>query len=196
MRVSLPMYNLPEMRGANTAFWQAMRTELALRGLEDLPDAPEFDRAPVPGCIEPETLFSQVCGWPLQTIYAGEARLLGMPVYSAPHCEGPTHAGVLIVGAESRFATLEELRGCAFAFNSVHSNSGMNLPRRALAWSLAAFNVGVEIGQVCIVLAAAPLLYGLRRFVPTPVATRLLTGAAALVAAIGGYWFCQRALGL
>ena len=133
MRVSLPMYNLPEMRGANTAFWQAMRTELALRGLEDLPDAPEFDRAPVPGCIEPETLFSQVCGWPLQTIYAGEARLLGMPVYSAPHCEGPTHAGVLIVGAESRFATLEELRGCAFAFNSVHSNSGMNLPRRALA---------------------------------------------------------------
>jgi ABC-type phosphate/phosphonate transport system substrate-binding protein len=28
---------------------------------------------------------------------------------------------------------LEDLRGCAFAFNSVHSNSGMNLPRRALA---------------------------------------------------------------
>ena len=127
------MYNLPEMRAANTAFWQAMHTELALRGLEGLPEAPEFERAPVPGRIEPETLFTQVCGWPLQTIYAGQARLLGMPVYAASHCTGPSHAGVFIVGAGSRFATLEELRGCAFAFNSVHSNSGMNLPRRALA---------------------------------------------------------------
>ncbi len=133
MRVSLPMYNLPEMRAVNTAFWQAMRAELALRGLEGLPDAPEFDRPPVPGCIEAETLFSQVCGWPLQTIYAGQARLLGVPAYAAPHCDGPTHAGVFIVGAESRFTTLADLRGCAFAFNSVHSNSGMNLPRRALA---------------------------------------------------------------
>jgi ABC-type phosphate/phosphonate transport system substrate-binding protein len=133
MRVGLPMYNLPEMRGANTAFWQAMRTELGLRGLDGLPEAPEFDRAPVPGCIEAETLFTQVCGWPLQTIYAGQARLLGMPVYSAPHCVGPAHAGVFVVHRDSSFATLEDLGGCAFAFNSVHSNSGMNLPRRALA---------------------------------------------------------------
>ncbi len=133
MRVSLPMYNLPEMQAANTAFWQALRTELAALGLAGLPAAPDFTRPPVPGGIEPETLFTQVCGWPLQTIYAGQARLLGVPVYAAPYCQGPAHAGVFIVGQESRFTTLEELRGCAFAFNSVHSNSGMNLPRRALA---------------------------------------------------------------
>ncbi len=133
LRVSLPMYNLPEMRAVNAAFWQAMRTELALRGMAGLPEAPEFDRAPVPGSIEPETLFTQVCGWPLQTIYAGQARLLGVPVYNAPHCAGPTHAGVFVVHRDSGFASLADLRGCVFAFNSVHSNSGMNLPRRALA---------------------------------------------------------------
>jgi ABC-type phosphate/phosphonate transport system substrate-binding protein len=101
--------------------------------MDGLPETPEFERAPVPGCIEPETLFTQVCGWPLQAIYAGQARLLGVPVYSAAHCAGPTHAGVFIVPRDSGFARLEDLRGCAFAFNSVHSNSGMNLPRRALA---------------------------------------------------------------
>jgi ABC-type phosphate/phosphonate transport system substrate-binding protein len=37
------------------------------------------------------------------------------------------------VGAKSRFKQLEDLRGCRFAYNSRHSNSGMNLPRRAIA---------------------------------------------------------------
>lgn len=132
-RVSLPMYNLPEMREVNRAFWQAMRTELARRGLDNTPEEPEYDRAPVPQGIEPETLFTQVCGWPLQTIYAGQARLLGVPVYDAPHCAGPRHRGIFVVGAESRFRTLADLRGCHFVFNSLNSNSGMNLPRRALA---------------------------------------------------------------
>jgi ABC-type phosphate/phosphonate transport system substrate-binding protein len=133
MRVSLPMYNLPEMRAANTAFWQALRTELASRGLTDTPEAPDFTRPPVPGAIEPDTLFTQVCGWPLQTIYAGQARLLGTPVYAAPGCDGPNHAGVFVVHRDAPFRTLAALRGCAFAFNSIHSNSGMNLPRRAIA---------------------------------------------------------------
>ncbi|WP_149538881.1 phosphate/phosphite/phosphonate ABC transporter substrate-binding protein [Siccirubricoccus phaeus] len=133
MRASLPMYNLPEMRPANAAFWQAMRLELARRGVTGTPEALEYDRAPVPARIEAETLFTQVCGWPLQTIYAGQARLLGMPCYDAPGCEGAGHAGVFIVHRDSRFQSVEELRGCHFVFNSRHSNSGMNLPRRVLA---------------------------------------------------------------
>ncbi|RYJ03894.1 MAG: phosphate ABC transporter substrate-binding protein, partial [Acetobacteraceae bacterium] len=62
MRVSLPMYNLPEMRAENAAFWQALREELARRGVTGLPDTPDFTRPPVPGAIEPDTLFTQVCG--------------------------------------------------------------------------------------------------------------------------------------
>jgi ABC-type phosphate/phosphonate transport system substrate-binding protein len=132
-KVSLPMYNLPEMRSHNRAFWSAMRVELSSLGLDHLPDDLDYARRPVPTEIESDTLFTQVCGYPLQTIYRGQATLLGAPVYAVEHCNGPTHAGVFIVGAKSRFKRLEDLRGCRYAFNSRHSNSGMNLPRRTIA---------------------------------------------------------------
>ena len=127
------MYNLPEMRGANAAFWAAMRAELARRGLESVPEQLDFERKPVPSGIEPDTLFTQVCGYPLQTIYRGQATLLGAPVYTAEHCAGPTHAGVFIVHRDSAFRKLLDLKGCAFVYNSRHSNSGMSLPRRSIA---------------------------------------------------------------
>jgi ABC-type phosphate/phosphonate transport system substrate-binding protein len=132
-RVSLPMYNLPEMRPHNRAFWDALRVELSQRGVDGLPPAPDFERRPVPCEIEADTLFTQVCGYPLQTIYAEQAVLLAAPVYTAEHCAGATHRGVFIVGSASPFRRLEDLRGCRFAYNSRHSNSGMNLPRRAIA---------------------------------------------------------------
>ena len=96
-RVSLPMYNLPEMRLHNAAFWAALRVELTRLGLDDLPDPVDFERRPVPPEIEPDTLFTQVCGYPLQTIYRGQATMLGPPVYAIDHCTGATHAGVFIV---------------------------------------------------------------------------------------------------
>jgi len=132
-RASLPMYNLPEMRADNDAFWQALRVELLELGVADVPEALEDARRPVPDCIEPDTLFTQVCGWPLQTIYAGQAIMLGVPVYDAAYCAGPVHAGVFVVHRDASYETVADLRGCRFVFNSVHSNSGMNLPRRLLA---------------------------------------------------------------
>jgi ABC-type phosphate/phosphonate transport system substrate-binding protein len=132
VRASLPMYNLPEMRSANAAFWHAVRQELANRGTR-VPTMLELERKPVPVEIEPDTLFTQVCGYPLQTIYRGQAALLGAPVYAVSHCDGPTHAGVFVVHRDAACRTVADLRGCRFVFNSVHSNSGMNLPRRVIA---------------------------------------------------------------
>jgi ABC-type phosphate/phosphonate transport system substrate-binding protein len=132
-RASLPMYNLPEMRAANAAFWTAIRTELQRQRIEGVPLTLDFERRPVPSEIGRDTLFTQVCGYPLQTIFRGQARVLGAPVYAAAHCKGPTHVGVFLVHRESRFRRLADLRGCRFVFNSRHSNSGMNLPRLAIA---------------------------------------------------------------
>jgi hydrogenase/urease accessory protein HupE len=78
-----------------------------------------------------------------------------------------------------------------FGFASVLRELG--LPRQALAWSLFAFNVGVEIGQACIVLAVAPLLALLRSKRPR-LAMRTVTVASLVVVAAGAYWFVQRAL--
>ena len=73
-RVSLPMYNLPEMQAANAAFWAAMRRELQRQGIESLPGSLDFARGPVPERIERDTLHTQVCGYPLQTIYGARPR--------------------------------------------------------------------------------------------------------------------------
>src|SRR6185369_12622524 len=89
-KVSLPMYNLPEMQTDNGAFWGALKVELLRLGLDDLPDNLDFTRRPVPDAIEADTLFTQVCGYPLQTIYRHQATLLGAPVYADKYCEGAT----------------------------------------------------------------------------------------------------------
>jgi ABC-type phosphate/phosphonate transport system substrate-binding protein len=130
---SLPMYNLPEMRAVNARFWEALRGLLVEAGLRDLPESLTFDRLPVPDRIGPEILFSQTCGYPLETIFAGQAIRLGTPCYAVPGCDGPTHCGLFIVPAGSPAQELPDLRGTVFLFNNRHSNSGMNLPRRALA---------------------------------------------------------------
>jgi ABC-type phosphate/phosphonate transport system substrate-binding protein len=132
-RASLPMYNLPEMQASNRAFWNAIRTELERQDIDDISVTLDFARRPVPQEIERDTLFTQVCGYPLQTIYRGQATLLAAPAYAAEHCAGATHAGVFVVHRDASFRQLADLRGCHFVFNSRHSNSGMNLPRRSIA---------------------------------------------------------------
>jgi len=133
MRASLPMYNLPEMRSVNAAFWAALRLEAERLGLTGLPPRLDDRRPAVPAVLEDDLIFSQVCGYPLQTIFRGQALLLGAPCYAAVGCEGPTHVGVFVVHHDAPFRTLGDVAGCRFAFNSIHSNSGMNLPRRAIA---------------------------------------------------------------
>ncbi|MBI3517643.1 MAG: PhnD/SsuA/transferrin family substrate-binding protein [Proteobacteria bacterium] len=132
------MYNLPEMRAVNAAFWAALRGLLAEAGVAGLaepllPADLTTDQPPVPERIGDDVLFSQTCGYPLETLYKGQAIKLGAPCYDVPGCGGPTHCGVFIVPADSAARTLADLRGKNFVFNSVRSNSGMNLPRRALA---------------------------------------------------------------
>jgi hypothetical protein len=60
--------------------------------------------------------------------------------------------------------------------------------------SVVAFNVGVELGQVAIVIALFPFLWMLRKR-PAYVPLVLKTCSAVLIL-IAGYWFVQRAFGL
>lgn len=86
----------------------------------------------------------------------------------------------------------------AFCFGFIHgfgfANAlrEMDLPRYALGWSLFSFNIGVEIGQMCIVLAVSPLLALLRRRSDL-VARRVVRVGSLLVIGAGAFWFVQRA---
>ncbi|MGA8758151.1 MAG: PhnD/SsuA/transferrin family substrate-binding protein [Stellaceae bacterium] len=130
---SLPMYNLLEMRPANARFWEALRGLLIEAGVKDVPETLIFERGPVPPRLEPEMLFSQTCGYPLETMFRGQAVRLGAPVYDAPGCIGATHCAFFVVRADSRALCIDDLKGGIFLLNSPMSNSGMNLPRRAVA---------------------------------------------------------------
>jgi hypothetical protein len=89
------------MRAVNARFWDALRGLLVEAGLRDVPESLTFDRLLVPDRIGPEILFSQTNGYPLETIFSGQAVRLGTPCYAVPGCDGPTHCGLLIVPAES-----------------------------------------------------------------------------------------------
>jgi hydrogenase/urease accessory protein HupE len=67
----------------------------------------------------------------------------------------------------------------------------IGLPPGALGWSLAAFNVGAELGQLAVVIPAAGLLVAIRRY-DVPWAERFARGGSVVVIAAGLYWFGQR----
>ena len=69
------------------------------------------------------------------------------------------------------------------------------LPTGNLAWSLLAFNIGVEIGQLAIVVPAALALAWLRERAPI-VTKRIVIGGSLAVILAGAYWFVDRVLNL
>ncbi|MFT3954493.1 MAG: HupE/UreJ family protein [Piscinibacter sp.] len=79
-----------------------------------------------------------------------------------------------------------------FGFASVLADLG--LPRDALALALFGFNVGVELGQLAIVLAFLPLAFALRdtRFYQRAV----FIGGSLVIALLAALWFVERAFGV
>ena len=76
-----------------------------------------------------------------------------------------------------------------FGFANVLREFG--LPSQALKWSLFSFNVGVEIGQLAIVLVVATALAAIRRR-SLVLGYRVAFAGSVVVIAAGTYWFIQR----
>jgi HupE / UreJ protein len=68
----------------------------------------------------------------------------------------------------------------------------LHLPRPNLAVSLVGFNIGVEIGQVSVILLATLALESIREYGWAPVFRKWVSAAAALT---GFAWFVQRVTG-
>jgi hydrogenase/urease accessory protein HupE len=85
----------------------------------------------------------------------------------------------------------------AFAFGLIHGFGfanvlrEMDLPTRALGWSLFSFNLGVEIGQLIVVLAVASALSAIRAR-SEAAGRRLAVAGSLIVMAAGAFWFIQR----
>ena len=85
----------------------------------------------------------------------------------------------------------------AFAFGLIHGFGfanvlrEMDLPSRALGWTLFGFNVGVEIGQLFVVVIVASVIAWIRS--RSEVAGRRLVFAGSIIVMLAGaFWFVQR----
>jgi len=68
---------------------------------------------------------------------------------------------------------------------------GMSLTARALWWSVASFNAGIEVGQLLVVVVAAATLAALRSRSEV-LGRRLAFAGSVVVMAAGTFWFIQR----
>jgi len=106
---------------------------------------------------------------------------------------------IVFVGADNLVrGNGRDLRAWAAAtFGLVHGFGFANvlrefgLPKEALGWSLFSFNVGVEIGQLGIVILVASVLAAVRRR-SMALAYRVAFAGSIVVIAAGTYWFVQR----
>lgn len=129
----LPMYDYPELRPANDAFWRWIAAYLGNKGIKDLD--PDLSRT---GNIyslwrDPDLILGQTCGYPLMTELQDTVTYVATPVYTAPLCEGPLHRSVVIARNAENAGSLAAFRGTRCAVNGMDSNSGMNLLRATFA---------------------------------------------------------------
>jgi len=106
---------------------------------------------------------------------------------------------IVYVGADNILAKGgRDVRGwIAFTFGFIHGFGfanvlrEMDLPARALGWSLFSFNIGVEIGQLFVVVLVATALVALKT--RSEWAGRHLAFAGSVVVIVAGaFWFVQR----
>ena len=126
--------------------------------------------------------------------------LAALQVISLPSrfVESTIAASVVIAALNNLRGTIEKKRWVmAFVFGLIHGFgfasvlADLGLPQDALVLALVGFNLGVEVGQMAIVLAFVPIAFGLRK---TQFYRRgVLTVGSSLIALIALWWFVQRA---
>jgi uncharacterized membrane protein len=86
-----------------------------------------------------------------------------------------------------------------FAFGFIHGfgfASGLielGVPQRALVPALASFNIGVEVGQVGVVLIAMPLLLIIDQYITNGArSAKLVYALSTGIALLGVYWILVR----
>ena len=129
MKVSYPMYELPEMQVSLGKWWSAICQRLEQQGI----NAPESLSDPEGDLFEywlrPDLLLSQTCGFPLVSQLKSNVKLIGSPVFSSPGCDGPNYCSYYIVHKNDSRTTLKDYQGARFTYNGTDSQSGFNAVR-------------------------------------------------------------------
>jgi hypothetical protein len=108
-------------------------------------------------------------------------------------------ASIIVAAVNNIFPVVTDSRArIAFAFGLLHGFgfasvlADMGLPSGARLLSLVAFNLGIETGQLAVVLAVMPIAYAVRASLVYRRA--VLPWGSAAIAAVALVWLVQRAL--
>ncbi|MBG0811746.1 HupE/UreJ family protein [Methylosinus sp. H3A] len=111
---------------------------------------------------------------------------------------------IIYVAVENFFTCKVEGRWRdTFVFGFIHGfgfASGLieiGVPQRALVPALASFNLGVEAGQIGVVLVVLPLLLAIDRIFTHGLRDpRLVRAGSGVIACVGAYWLFERVFGI
>ena len=126
---------------------------------------------------------------------------LGVVSLPSRFVESAIAASVVLAALNNIFPVVNGGRWIlAFGFGLIHGFGfasvllDLGLPRASLLSALVAFNLGVELGQLAIVLVFLPLAFALRRtFFYRRV---VLIGGSSAVAVVAAVWLVQRAFNI
>ncbi|WP_245333945.1 HupE/UreJ family protein [Bradyrhizobium guangdongense] len=129
---------------------------------------------------------------------------LGVLVIPSRIVEPAIAASIVFVAVENFFSRdIDRRWRVTFLFGLIHgfgfagALQEIGLPPNAVVPALGSFNIGVEIGQVAIVVIVLPVLGLVDRLFATdrsqPVrATRVVYAVSAVISLLGGYWLLTR----
>ncbi|MEM6578795.1 MAG: PhnD/SsuA/transferrin family substrate-binding protein, partial [Pseudomonadota bacterium] len=120
---SLPMYDRPELRAANTRLWEAIRRHL--------PHAPASLSFPDDLWLHwrsPDLWVSQTCGLPYRAHLHGRLTLLGTPDYGLDGCPPGFYRSAIVIRRDDPRRSFIEFQQARLAYNEPLSQSGWAAP--------------------------------------------------------------------
>ncbi|MEO5764562.1 MAG: PhnD/SsuA/transferrin family substrate-binding protein, partial [Casimicrobiaceae bacterium] len=114
-------------------WWSGLARALRAEGIAEVPE--RLDRGVSFDALwsAPDLLFAQACGFPLVGEWSDRLQYVATPRYAAPGCTGADYCSWIVVPANSRAATIEDLRGARCSINGRVSHSGYNALRALFA---------------------------------------------------------------
>lgn len=129
MIASLGMYDLPQVQGANDAFWALIRDGLREAGRPAPEALSRGDTAYWAAWEDPTLVLSQTCGYPFRARLHGRVTLVGTPDFGLPGCPPGHYNSVFVVRKGDPRERLGDFGGAAFAYNEALSQSGWAAPQ-------------------------------------------------------------------
>lgn len=124
MITSLPMYNVPFLKGPNARFWALIRDRLRSMGMQAPDILTEVGGDLFQHWEAADLILSQTCGFPYRTRLHDKVKLVGTLNYALEGCPPGYYKSLVVVREDDPRETLESLQGARFAYNDALSQSG------------------------------------------------------------------------